>query len=179
MFDAHSDEIARLIEPGRVSRRVYTDPDIFELEMRRLFGRAWLYVGHESQVPNPGDFVTTELGRQPVVMIRHHDNTVRVLLNRCSHRANQICEAPRGNSRALRCQYHGWTFAADGTLFVGDRSQFRSEFLRACNKNITLACSDRLCSAAAETRAVGALRSVGPLAGDVKKRPRCLKRFSH
>jgi benzoate/toluate 1,2-dioxygenase alpha subunit len=116
MFDAHSDEIARLIEPGRVSRRVYTDPDIFELEMRRLFGRAWLYVGHESQVPNPGDFVTTELGRQPVVMIRHHDNTVRVLLNRCSHRGAKVVNERSGNAQTMTCLYHGWAYDTDGRL---------------------------------------------------------------
>ena len=63
-----TDEIGRLIEPGRVHRRVYTDPDVFEMEMELIFGRAWLFVGHTSQVPQPGDYFTTELGRQPVVM---------------------------------------------------------------------------------------------------------------
>src|SRR5262249_30078785 len=70
-----ADDIARLIEPGRISRRVYTDPGIFELEMSRIFGRAWLYVGHESQVPQPGDYITTELGRQPIIMVRHRDQS--------------------------------------------------------------------------------------------------------
>ena len=79
-------EIARLIEPGRVHRSVYTDPDLFELEMERIFGRAWLFVGHESQVPQAGDYITTELGRQPVIMVRHRDGNVNVLLNRCTHR---------------------------------------------------------------------------------------------
>jgi phenylpropionate dioxygenase-like ring-hydroxylating dioxygenase large terminal subunit len=67
--------LAALVQPGRVHRRVYTDPEIFELEMARLFGRSWLYVGHASQVPSPGDFITTELGRQPVILIRHQDGT--------------------------------------------------------------------------------------------------------
>src|SRR5262249_9447085 len=65
MRNGNADDIAKLIEPGRVHRDVYTDPDIFELEMERIFGRAWLFVGHASQVPQAGDFVTTELGRQP------------------------------------------------------------------------------------------------------------------
>src|SRR5207344_3100026 len=60
--------IDQLVQPGRVHRRVYTDPQIFELEMERLFGRAWLFVGHESQVRTPGDFITTDLGRYPVIM---------------------------------------------------------------------------------------------------------------
>ena len=65
--------ITTLVEPGRVHRRVYCDPAIFELEMERIFGRAWLFVGHASQVPTPGDYVTMDLGRQPVIFTRHKD----------------------------------------------------------------------------------------------------------
>src|SRR5579871_5770829 len=90
MRNGHADEIAKLIEPGRVHKRVYTDPDLFELEMERIFSRAWLFVGHTSQVPNPGDFITTELGRQPVIMVRHRDGAVHVLLNRCTHRGAKV-----------------------------------------------------------------------------------------
>ncbi len=99
MRDAATDAIAKLVEPGRVHRRIYADPDIFELEMERIFGRAWLFVGHASQVPKPGDYVTTELGRQPVIMTRHHDGSVRVLLNRCSHRGAKVVNERRGNVR--------------------------------------------------------------------------------
>src|SRR4029077_17327392 len=110
------DEIGRRVEPGRVHRRVYTDPEIFELEMERLFGRAWLFVGHASQVPKPGDYITTELGRQPVIMTRHHDGSVRVLLNRCSHRGAKVANERCGHATRLTCLYHGWTFDTDGTL---------------------------------------------------------------
>ena len=116
MFDGAPDSIARLIEPGRVSRRVYVDPEIFELEMQRLFGRAWLFVGHESQVPEAGDYITTELARQPVIMIRHRDGSIRVLLNRCSHRGAKILNPARGKAPSLTCLYHGWSFDTDGTL---------------------------------------------------------------
>lgn len=116
MYDGAPDSIARLIEPGRVSRRVYADPAIFELEMQRLFGRAWLFVGHESQVPEAGDYITTELARQPVIMIRHRDGSIRVLLNRCSHRGAKILNPPRGKAQTLSCLYHGWSFDTDGTL---------------------------------------------------------------
>ena len=71
MRNGNAENIVKLIEPGRVHRDVYTDPEVFELEMERIFGRAWLFVGHTSQVPNPGDYITTELGRQPVIMARH------------------------------------------------------------------------------------------------------------
>jgi len=116
MLNGTLDTIGRLIEPGRVSRRVYTDPDIFELEMQRLFGRSWLFVGHESQIPNPGDYFTTELGRQPVIMIRHRDNSVRVLLNRCTHRGAKVLNERSGNAPRMSCLYHGWVFDSDGKL---------------------------------------------------------------
>ncbi|MGB6537694.1 MAG: Rieske 2Fe-2S domain-containing protein [Xanthobacteraceae bacterium] len=114
--NGHADEIATLIEPGRVHRRVYTDPDLFELEMERIFGRAWLYVGHASQVPEPGDYVTADLGRQPVIMVRHRDGSVQVLLNRCSHRGAKVVNERRGRAQRLVCCYHGWAFDTDGTL---------------------------------------------------------------
>ena len=94
-------ELAQMIEPGRVHRRVYTDPAIFELEMARIFGRAWLFVGHTSQVPQAGDYVTTELGRQPVIMIRHRDGKVHVLLNRCTHRGAKVVNERKGSAPRL------------------------------------------------------------------------------
>ena len=109
-------EIAKLIEPGRVHRSVYTDPELFELEMERIFGRAWLFVGHESQVPHAGDYITTELGRQPVIMVRHRDGSINVLLNRCAHRGAKVVNERRGNAARLTCCYHGWSFDTDGRL---------------------------------------------------------------
>jgi benzoate/toluate 1,2-dioxygenase alpha subunit len=118
MRNADADEIAKLVEPGRVHRRVYADADIFELEMERIFGRAWLFVGHASQVPKPGDYITTELGRQPVVMTRHRDGSVQVLLNRCSHRGAKVVNERRGHSARLTCCYHGWSYDTDGRLLT-------------------------------------------------------------
>ena len=115
MRNGHADDIAKLIEPGRVHRRVYTDPDVFELEMERIFGRAWLFVGHTSQVPNPGDYITTELGRQPVIMTRHRDGSVQVLLNRCTHRGAKVVNERKGHAPRLVCCYHGWSYDTDGT----------------------------------------------------------------
>ncbi len=116
MRNGHARDISSLIEPGRVHRHVYTAPDVFDLEMERLFGRAWLFVGHTSQVPNAGDYFTTELGRQPVLMLRHRDGKVRVLLNRCSHRGPKVMNERCGNAKRLVCCYHGWTFDTDGSL---------------------------------------------------------------
>jgi phenylpropionate dioxygenase-like ring-hydroxylating dioxygenase large terminal subunit len=108
--------LAALVEEGRVHRRVYTDPAIFALEQRRIFGRAWLYVGHESQVPKPGDYVTTMLTSQPVVMVRCADGRVRVLFNRCPHRGAIVAAQRAGHVETFRCDYHGWTFRLDGAL---------------------------------------------------------------
>lgn len=105
-----------LVQPDRVHRRVYTDPEVFEAEMARIFGRAWLYVGHESQAARPGDFFATRLGTQPVVMVRHDDGAIHVLHNRCAHRGPKVVNAETGNARQFRCCYHGWTYATDGRL---------------------------------------------------------------
>ena len=101
MFDGSVSDINDLIEPGRVHRNVYTDPDLFELEMDRIFGQAWIYVGHDSQIPNTGDFITTEIGRQPVILIRHSDGNPKLLINRCSHRGAKVLNETIGNARRL------------------------------------------------------------------------------
>lgn len=105
-----------LVSRDRVHRSVYTDPDIFELEMKMIFGRAWIYVGHESQVPNTGDFITSMIGRQPVVMSRHTDGKVYVIYNSCGHRGAIVCNEENGTSSLFRCCYHGWTFKTNGDI---------------------------------------------------------------
>jgi phenylpropionate dioxygenase-like ring-hydroxylating dioxygenase large terminal subunit len=108
--------IKGLVESDRVHRSVYTDAALFELELDRLFGRAWLLLGHGSQVARPGDFFTTRMGRESVIVTRHTDDTIHVLVNRCAHRGSRVCDAARGHARQLVCPYHGWTYATDGTL---------------------------------------------------------------
>jgi phenylpropionate dioxygenase-like ring-hydroxylating dioxygenase large terminal subunit len=131
--------IASLVEPGRVHRRVYTDPTIFELEMERLFGRSWLYVGHATQVPNPGDFFTTDLGRQPVIMTRHHDGSVRVVLNRCTHRGIKLVAERQGNRQRFICLYHGWTYDPDGTLLRVPVEEGCAPGFKLCDFNLAKA----------------------------------------
>lgn len=106
----------RLIEDDRVHGSLYTDPAVFADEMERIWYRTWVYVGHESEIPEPGDYVVKSIGPQSIIMSRDRQGGVHLLLNRCSHRGNQLCEATRGNTGALRCQYHGWTFGPDGAL---------------------------------------------------------------
>jgi benzoate/toluate 1,2-dioxygenase alpha subunit len=108
--------LAGLVEPDRVHRDVYCDPEVFQLEMERLWARAWIYVGHASQVPNAGDYFTCDIGAQPVIMVRHTDGTVRVLMNRCAHKGTKVVGDLSGNARTFRCPYHAWTYRTDGTL---------------------------------------------------------------
>ncbi len=103
-----------LVQDDRVHRDIYLDPDIFDLEMERLYGRAWVYVGHESQVPKQGDYFCATIGTQPLVMTRHTDGKVYVLHNRCGHRGVRVVNTERGNARLLRCMFHGWTFHGNG-----------------------------------------------------------------
>jgi len=109
-------DFGHLVEPDRVHRRVFTDPEIFELEMDRVFGRSWIYVGHESQTPQPGDYFTTQVGRQPVVMTRHEDGQIYVLENRCPHKGALVCPDRTGHAKRFMCMYHGWRFDNDGSL---------------------------------------------------------------
>lgn len=116
-MDAFADTaVAALVADGRVHRRVYTEPAIFALEMRRIFGRAWIFVAHESQVPETGDYVTAMVAQQPVVAVRQDDGSVRVLFNRCSHRGALVAVGRAGKVTAFRCGYHGWTYQLDGAL---------------------------------------------------------------
>ncbi|MDA5194989.1 aromatic ring-hydroxylating oxygenase subunit alpha [Govanella unica] len=109
-------DAANLVEPERVHRRLYTDPEIFNLEMRHIFHKAWNFVGHESQVREPGDFFTTTIAGQPVVMVRQPDQSIQVLYNRCGHRGAIVVAEKSGKARNFNCLYHGWVFGTDGTL---------------------------------------------------------------
>lgn len=109
--------LATLVQPTRLHRRVYTDPGIFELEMERIWGKAWIYIGHESQVPNAGDYFTLQMGLMPVVMVRDRAGAVHVLYNRCGHKGAKLVDKPCGNiGGGFVCCYHGWSYQLDGRL---------------------------------------------------------------
>jgi len=106
-----------LVEADRVHRDVYIDPEVFQLEMERLWSRTWIYLGHESQVPKPGDFITADIAAKPVILVRHTDGAVRVLMNRCAHKGTKVVYDFAGNTgKTFRCPYHAWTYRTDGTL---------------------------------------------------------------
>lgn len=112
------DAIRALVREDQVHRDVYTDPEIFDLETEYLWRRTWVYVGHDSQVPQTGDYYTTEIARQPLIMLRDADGEIRVLMNRCAHKGARLVSAQSGHCEAgvLRCPYHGWTYRLDGSV---------------------------------------------------------------
>lgn len=111
------DPASLITEDWQVSGRIYTDPTLFAIEQQRVFAATWLYVAHESQLREPGDYLTTYAGTQPVIVSRDGDDgQVHVLLNRCRHRGASVCQAERGNSSFFRCAYHGWTYSNNGSL---------------------------------------------------------------
>lgn len=107
---------AELVREDRVHTSLYTDPAIFEAEIERIFNTTWVWVAHDSELPNKNDWITTFVGRQPVIVNRDKAGVVRVMLNRCRHRGATICEAKKGNAPGFVCPYHAWTYGTDGSL---------------------------------------------------------------
>ena len=109
--------IAALVEDKRVHRDLYLSEALFGLEQKHFFANTWNYVGHASQVPAAGDYVSLDLAGRPLVMVRHDDGKVRVLYNRCAHKGTPLVSDRSGNTgRFFRCPYHAWTYRLDGSL---------------------------------------------------------------
>ncbi|RYE41379.1 MAG: hypothetical protein EOP24_37115 [Hyphomicrobiales bacterium] len=113
-----TDSFTRFVdhENGLISRAIYSDPEIYKSELENIFSRAWLFMCHESQIPNPGDFFQTYMGEAKVIVTRAKDMSVQVLLNTCMHRGNSVCKADSGNTKTFMCTYHGWTYNLEGKL---------------------------------------------------------------
>jgi len=110
-------DLDHLVQPDRVHRSVYTDQALFDLEMENMFEKTWVYCGHESQVKAVGDYHTLHIGRQPMVMVRDRDQSIRVLYNRCPHRGVQLCGTHSGNTGSgFVCPYHAWSFHLNGQV---------------------------------------------------------------
>src|SRR6476620_1701782 len=109
-------DIRNLVQPGRVNRRVYTDTEIFELELERIFGLAWIDVVHERQIAQPGDCLATTIARKPLLLVRDAEGKIQLLHNQCAHRGSLVVASGEGHTSEFRCCYHGWTYHLDGRL---------------------------------------------------------------
>lgn len=129
---AHAIDYRARIQPDRIHGSLYTDEAVFRDEMEKIFYRGWVFVGHDSEVPETGDYITRTIGLEPVLMVRGRTGGVNVFSNRCMHRGNKLCSRESGNKRVLTCEYHGWSFSLDGELkavpyavgFAKDKSEF-------------------------------------------------------
>ena len=112
-------DIRAMVQGHQVHRDVYTSDAVYRQEMRHLFANTWVFVGHDSQTPNKGDYITTQVGDQPVIMVRHSDGEIYVLYNRCPHKGTKIAIDRQGNTgKFFRCPYHAWSFKTNGCLLA-------------------------------------------------------------
>lgn len=105
-----------LVQEDRVHRRLYTERSIFEIEMRKIFGATWVYLGHDTEIPEPNDYRTGRLGLRPIILTRDGEGEIHALFNRCRHRAATVCRETCGSAKRFTCAYHGWVYANDGRL---------------------------------------------------------------
>lgn len=117
MTNTEHSKSALITDKWQVSGRIYRDAEIFEKEMASVFGKTWVYVAHESEIPSGGDYKTAFIGQQPVIVSRSSDDdSINVMFNRCRHRGSAVCQQEFGNSNFFRCAYHGWTYSSSGRL---------------------------------------------------------------
>src|SRR5215204_6141131 len=117
-IQANRNELLALVDVknATIDRRIFFDEDIYQVELERIFARAWNFMAHDSMIPNPGDFFMTFIGEDRVIVVRDNDMQPQVLVNSCRHRGNAVCRAEEGHSSSFMCTYHGWTYD-----LVGDR----------------------------------------------------------
>src|SRR5438552_17813623 len=101
---------------GQISREIFVNDEIYREELEKVFARSWLFVGHESQIPNPGDFFVSSMGEESVILCRDRAGKVHVFLNSCRHRGMKVCRYDEGSTAVFTCPYHGWSYSTDGKL---------------------------------------------------------------
>ena len=99
-----------------VNRRAFVDQEVLERERRQIFNRCWLYLGHESEIPHNGEFLTRDVGGREILFVRGKDGEARAFYNTCPHRGAMVCREKQGKGKLFKCFYHAWTFDLQGKL---------------------------------------------------------------
>lgn len=99
-----------------ISRRVWSDQRVYELEKKAIFAKSWLFLGHDSQIKNPGDFVQAYMCETPIILARGEDGGIHACVNSCTHRGLPVCRNDSGNTKRFVCPYHNWSYKVDGEL---------------------------------------------------------------
>ncbi|MFB6086942.1 MAG: Rieske 2Fe-2S domain-containing protein, partial [Haloarculaceae archaeon] len=110
------DRVGESLQQGTLPATVFNDEDVHEAELERIFARCWQFVGHETEIPDPGDYAQRYIGNDPFIFVRDEHGEVRVLFDSCTHHGSALCRAEQGNTSHFRCPYHGWTFKNTGEL---------------------------------------------------------------
>jgi dibenzofuran dioxygenase alpha subunit len=116
--DVEHCDLAALVDldQGRISPRLFVDPEIYHLELEKIFARCWIFLAHESQIRESGEYVTTWIGEDPIIVCRDRIGKIRAYLNMCRHRGALVCHADAGRTGAFTCRYHGWSYSTEGQL---------------------------------------------------------------
>lgn len=115
-MDSFLDEFEAALDVGKVPAKAFNDTEVSHVEMERIFTRAWVFIGHESEIPAHGDYAQRRIGSDQFVFARGEDGEIRVLFDSCRHRGTTVCRAEKGNAALFRCPYHGWTYKNTGEL---------------------------------------------------------------
>jgi len=108
--------IREKLNQGMLPQWVGSDPEIYRLELEKIFARTWNFLGHESELAEPGSFITRWIVNDPILIVRNKENQIKGFFNSCTHRGTRLCTADHGNKKTFLCPFHGWTFDLDGEL---------------------------------------------------------------
>lgn len=112
--DRYLDDVESSLTKGLLPVKMFNDKAVFDAELDRIFGRGWVFVAHESEIPNKGDYVLRRIGLDPVIVTRDNDDNINVMSSHCRHRGTEVCISDKGNAQHFTCPYHGWSYRLNG-----------------------------------------------------------------
>ena len=115
------------INKGVISREIFAAEEVYEDELERIFPRSWLFVGHESQIPENGDYILGRMAEESVILNRDRNGKLHVFLNNCRHRGMRVYRYDKGNTRKFMCPFHAWVFSDQGKLISVPKAKLRTK----------------------------------------------------